>query len=151
MATKELFVIAFDLGGVIFSKHNDNRFFKKNYLETELSFGIYTLITKLSKDPSIKLIIISKAFPKNAQRSKEILDLYKLTEHFNSIIFCEDNASKYPIAKAMKVDLMIDDKPEVLEPFYESILTFLYNSESSSRLRGVISMLRAPLKPEGKK
>jgi hypothetical protein len=145
MATKELFVIAFDLGGVIFARHNDNRFFKKNYLETELSFGIYTLITDLSKDPTIKLIIISKAFPKNAKRSKEILDLYKLTEHFNSIIFCEDNASKYPIAKAMKVDLMIDDKPEVLEPFHVSIPTFLYNSESSSRLRGVISMLRAPV------
>ena len=66
METKELFVIAFDLGGVIFAKHNDNRFFKKNYLETELSFGIYTLIIELSKDPSIKLIIISKAFPKYA-------------------------------------------------------------------------------------
>ena len=48
MATKELFVIAFDLGGVIFARHNDNRFFKENYLETELSFGIYTLITDLS-------------------------------------------------------------------------------------------------------
>ena len=145
MATKELFVIAFDLGGVIFARHNDNRFFKKNYLETTLNPGIYTLITKLSKDPTNKLIVISKAFPKNAKRSKEILDLYNLTEHFNSIIFCEDNASKYPIAKAMKVDLMIDDKPEVLEPFHESIPTFLYNSESSSRLRGVISMLRAPV------
>ena len=87
MATKELFVIAFDLGGVIFARHNDNRFFKKNYLETTLNPGIYTLITELSKDPFIKLIIISKAFPKNAQRSKEILDLYNLTKHFNSIIF----------------------------------------------------------------
>ena len=29
MATKELFVIAFDLGGVIFARHNDNRFLKR--------------------------------------------------------------------------------------------------------------------------
>ena len=143
--SKELFTIAFDLGGVIFARHNDNRFFRKNYLETTLTEGIYNLIVKLSKDPTNKLIIISKAFPKNAKRSREILDLYNLTEYFNSIIFCEDNFSKFPIAKAMGVDLMIDDKPEVLELFHESIPTFLYNSESSSRLGGVISMLRAPL------
>ena len=142
METKELFVIAFDLGGVIFTKHNDNRFFKKNYLETELSFGIYTLIIELSKDPSIKLIIISKAFPKNAKRSKEILDLYRLTEHFNSIIFCEDNASKYPIAKAMKAKIMIDDKPEVLAHFDSSIHRFLFNNETRHRLSQTIEKIK---------
>ena len=142
METKELFVIAFDLGGVIFAKHKDNRFFKKNYLETELSFGIYTLIIELSKDPSIKLIIISKAFPKNAKRSKEILDLYRLTEHFNSIIFCEDNASKYPIAKAMKAKIMIDDKPEVLSHFDSSIHRFLFNDESRHRLSQTIEKIK---------
>ena len=142
MATKELFVIAFDLGGVIFARHNDNRFFKKNYLETTLNPGIYTLITKLSKDPTNKLIVISKAFPKNAKRSKEILDLYNLTEHFNSIIFCEDNASKYPIAKAMKAKIMIDDKPEVLAHFDSSIHRFLFNNETRHRLSQTIEKIK---------
>jgi len=142
MATKELFVIAFDLGGVIFASNNDNRFFKKNYLDTELTLGIYSLITRLSKDPTNKLIIISKAFPKNAKRSKEILDLYNLTEHFNSIIFCEDNASKYPIAKAMKAKIMIDDKPEVLTYFDSSIHRFLFNNESRHRLSQTIEKIK---------
>ena len=142
MATKELFVIAFDLGGVIFASNNDNRFFKKNYLDTELTPGIYSLITRLSKDPTNKLIIISKAFPKNAKRSKEILDLYNLTEHFNSIIFCEDNASKYPIAKAMKAKIMIDDKPEVLTYFDSSIHRFLFNDESRHRLSQTIEKIK---------
>ena len=87
-------------------------FSKKNYLDMELTPGIYSLITRLSNDPTNKLIIISKAFLRMPKG--EILDLYNLTEHFNSVIFCEDNASKYPIAKAMEVDIMIDDKPEVL-------------------------------------
>ena len=142
MATKELFVIAFDLGGVIFASNNDNRFFKKNYLDTELTLGIYSLITRLSKDPTNKLIIISKAFPKNAKRSKEILDLYNLTEHFNSIIFCEDNASKYPIAKAMKAKIMIDDKPEVLAHFDSSIHRFLFNDETRHRLSQTIEKIK---------
>ena len=48
--SKKLFTVAFDLGGVIFAKHNDNRFFKKNYLETNLSKGIYNVIISLIKD-----------------------------------------------------------------------------------------------------
>ncbi len=140
--SKKLFIVAFDLGGVIFARHNDNRFFKKNYLETTLSEGIYDIITSLSKDPKIKLIVISKAFPPNAKRSKEILDVYNLTEYFNSIIFCEENSAKYHIAKAMSVDLMIDDKLEVLEPFDNSISTFLYNESTSGQLMSVISNLR---------
>ncbi len=147
MATKELFVIAFDVGGVIFASNNDSRIFKKNYLDMELTPGIYSLITRLSKDPTNKLIIISKAFPKNAKRSKEILDLYNLTEHFNSVIFCEDNASKYPIAQAMKVDIMIDDKPEVLTQFDSSICRFLFNDETMHRLSQTIENLKVSHKP----
>ncbi len=140
--SKKLFTIAFDLGGVIFAKHNDNRFFKKNYLETNLSVGIYDVIISLSKDPTNKLIIISKAFPPNAKRSKEILDMYDLTQYFNSVIFCEENSAKYHIAKAMNVDLMIDDKLEVLDPFDSSISTFLYNDSTSGQLMSVIYNLR---------
>ena len=30
-------VIAFDLGGVIFSNHNDTNIFSQNYMETEIT------------------------------------------------------------------------------------------------------------------
>ena len=65
----KLFTIAFDLGGVIFSV--DNNIFLDNYIETELTEGIYDLLIHLSKKSNIKLIIISKAFPNNAKKSKQ--------------------------------------------------------------------------------
>lgn len=138
--SKKLFTIAFDLGGVIFEASNDNRFFKRNYLETTLSDGMYDLIVSLSQEPTIKLIVISKAFPPNAKKSKEILNMYGLTDCFNSIIFCEENSAKYPIAKALSVDLMIDDKEEVLAPFDSP--TFLYNASTKHLLRACIANLR---------
>ena len=124
--SKELFTIAFDLGGVIFSTLNDTNIFSKNYLETELIPGIYDIILELHKNDKNKLIIISKAYPNNAKKSKEILNMYGLDSYFNSIIFCEKNDSKAHIAKAMDVDVMIDDKECVLEKFDKSIKTILF-------------------------
>ena len=79
--SKELFTIAFDLGGVIFATSNDTNIFSKNYLETELIPGIYDVILKLNKNEKNKLIIISKAYPNNAKKSREILKkiIYKKT------------------------------------------------------------------------
>ena len=127
-----LFTIAFDLGGVIFS--SDNNIFLNNYLETELTAGIYDLIVYLNKIENIKLIIISKAFPNNAKKSREILKLYGLDEIFNSIIFCENNKQKSEIAKAMNVNVMIDDKKEVLDYFDKSIKTILFNPSKIKQL-----------------
>jgi|TARA_Y100000816_G_scaffold268937_1_gene231500 FMN phosphatase YigB (HAD superfamily) len=122
----KLLTIAFDLGGVIFSV--DNNIFADNYIETELTEGIYDLLMYLHKKTNVKLIVISKAFPNNAKKSKEILKMYGLDDIFNSIIFCEFNSKKALIAKAMDVNIMIDDKKEVLECFDKSIKTILFDS-----------------------
>ena len=124
---KKLYTIAFDLGGVVFSKDND--IFSDRYLETELTPGIYDVLVYLSKIERVKLIVISKAYPTNAKKSREILKLYGIDELFNSIIFCENNESKAEIAKAMKVNLMIDDKKEVLDRFDSSIKTIHFQSQ----------------------
>jgi 5'(3')-deoxyribonucleotidase len=66
--------------------------------------------------------------------------MYGLDCYFNSIIFCEKNESKSHIAKAMDVDIMIDDKESVLENFDKSIKTILFKeSEINSLLRKIIS------------
>ena len=132
----KLFTIAFDLGGVIFSV--DNNIFLDNYIETELTEGIYDLLIHLSKKSNIKLIIISKAFHNNAKKSKEILKLYGLDDIFNSIIFCEFNSQKAEIAKAMNVNIMIDDKKEVLDYFDKSIKTILFYPSKISHLYNLI-------------
>ena len=131
---KKLFTIAFDLGGVIFSNTNDNIIFTNKYLDTTLTPGIFNVIKDLSSEESNKLIIISKAYPNNAKKSMEILKMYGLDDYFNSIIFCEDNQDKFPIAKAMKVNVMIDDNAEVLKVFDKTIKTILFTENKTNTI-----------------
>jgi len=131
---KKLKTIAFDLGGVIFQANNDTNIFSANYLETPIQPEMFHILEELSKNKYNKLIIISKAYPTNAQKSKEILKIYRLDEYFNSIIFCEKNEDKAPIAEAMRVDIMIDDKEEVLGEFPDSIKTILFKEEDVGSL-----------------
>ena len=126
---KKLKVVAFDLGGVVFSRSNDTNIFSQNYLETELTPGIWFVIDALSENKNIKLIVISKAFPRNARKSRELLKKYELDSKFNSIIFCEEISEKAVIAQAMKVDVMIDDRQDVLNYFPEGIKTILFNPD----------------------
>ena len=127
--TKKFRVIAFDLGGVIFSTRNDTNIFSQNYIETELNPGISDIIRTLHRDKKNKLIIISKAFPNNARKSKEILSYNDIDHLFNSIIFCEEISEKAEIAQAMKVDVMIDDRQDVLNFFPEGIKTILFKPD----------------------
>lgn len=122
-------VIAFDLGGVVFSSHNDTNIFSQNYIETEINPGISDIIHTLHRDKKNKLIIISKAFQNNARKSREILSYNDLDFLFNSIIFCEHISEKADIAKAMKVDVMIDDRQDVLNFFPEGIKTILFRPD----------------------
>ena len=131
---KKLKTIAFDLGGVIFQSSNDINIFCENYLDTLIQSEMFHILEELSKNKYNKLIIISKAFPNNAKKSKEILKIYRLDEYFNSIIFCERNEDKAPIAAAMRVDIMIDDKEEVLREFPDSIKTILFKEEEAGSL-----------------
>ena len=135
---KNVVTIAFDLGGVVFSCDND--IFSNNYLETELTPGMYDLIMHLSK-LNLKLIVISKAFPNNAKKSKEILKMYGLDDVFNSIIFCERNESKADIAKAMRVNVMIDDKKEVLNRFDSCIKTVHFDPSRVHELYDIATTL----------
>jgi FMN phosphatase YigB (HAD superfamily) len=80
----------------------------------------------LSQDKYNKLIIISKAFPNNARKSKELLKIHGIDDYFNSIIFCERREDKAKIAEAMRVNIMIDDTEEVLSYFPDTIRTVLY-------------------------
>ena len=132
--SKKLKTIAFDLGGVIFQSSNDTNIFSDNYLDTTIQPEMFQILEELSKNKYHKLIIISKAFPNNAKKSKEILKLYRLDEYFNSIIFCEKNEDKAKIAEAMRVDIMIDDKEEVLKEFPSSIKTILFKEKEAATL-----------------
>ena len=53
---------------------------------------------------------------------------------FNSIIFCEHISEKAIIAQAMKVNVMIDDRQDVLNFFPEGIKTILFNPDEIDTL-----------------
>ena len=135
---KKLLTIAFDLGGVIFAASNDNNIFSENYLKTALNPGISDIIRELSQDRNNKLIIVSKAYPNNARKSKEVLKHHGLDDYFNSIIFCEKRESKFPICQAMNVDVMIDDREDVLSHFDSSIKTILFTTDITQSLINLI-------------
>tara|TARA_B100001093_G_scaffold509630_1_gene574026 strand:- start:1145 stop:1543 length:399 start_codon:yes stop_codon:yes gene_type:complete len=122
----KLNVIAFDLGGVLFEANNDTNIFSENYIQTPIDAYILSVIRHLSQDKYNKLIIISKAFPNNARKSKELLKIHGIDDYFNSIIFCERREDKAKIAEAMRVNIMIDDTEEVLSHFPDTIRTILY-------------------------
>lgn len=59
--------------------------------------------------------------------------MYGLDDMFNSIIFCE-NESKADIAKAMGVNVMIDDKKDVLDRFDPCIKTVHFDPSRVHKL-----------------
>lgn len=132
--SKEIKTIAFDLGGVIFQESNDTNIFSNNYLDITIQPNMFHILEELNKKKYIKLIIISKAFPNNAKKSKEILKNYRLDDYFNSIIFTEKNENKAKIAQAMDVNIMIDDKEEVLKHFPDNIKTILFKENDVDKL-----------------
>ena len=130
-----IYTVAFDIGGVIFDSNNDTNIFSKNYKNISLVEGIYDVIMYLYKKENYKLIIISKAYPNNAFKSKEILKLYGLDDMFNSIIFCENKKDKVKIAQAMNVKVMIDDRQEILDTFKNTgIKTILFTKNNIDKL-----------------
>jgi len=132
---KSIYTVAFDIGGVIFDSNNDTNIFSKNYKNISLVEGIYDVIKYLSEKDNYKLIIISKAYPNNAFKSKEILKMYGLDDRFNSIIFCENKNDKVKIAQAMNVNIMIDDRQEILDTFKKTgIKTILFTKKNIDTL-----------------
>ena len=132
---KSIYTVAFDIGGVIFDSNNDTNIFSKNYKNISLVEGIHDVIKYLYEKDNYKLIIISKAYPNNAFKSKEILKMYGLDDMFNSIIFCENKNDKVKIAQAMNVNIMIDDRQEILDTFKKTgIKTILFTKNNIDTL-----------------
>ncbi|CAF3513609.1 unnamed protein product [Rotaria socialis] len=108
MSAHLITVIACDIGGVIKDHTNDESI--ENSVKS---------IIKLSASASNRVIFISKYKENYQQKTKAWLDKYNLS-HI-TVYYCLEYEDKIKIATDNKVNVMIDDRMQVLRTFPSSI------------------------------
>ncbi|CAF0952604.1 unnamed protein product [Didymodactylos carnosus] len=116
MSTSPVTVIACDIGGVLRNQQNDEPI--ENALDS---------IRKLSENKSIRIILISKCKERYAEKSNTWLKTNNLS-HIETY-FCLEYEEKVKIATDNKVNVMIDDRMQVLRNFPSSIIKIWFCSD----------------------
>ena len=116
MAARPITVIACDIGGVV-----------KNHLTDEPIEGAVESLIKLSENPSNVVIFISKC--KDSYKPKTTMWLEKHNLSHIKLFYCLEYGEKVPIAKDNSVDVMIDDRMQVLQCFPSSIIKIWFCSD----------------------
>lgn len=124
--------IGIDIGGVILGgSENSLRvpIFEDTYLSTKSVPGAFMAVYELL-ETSFEVSLISKCSPFIAGRTMEILDhldFFNLTGFDEKdIYFVRKYTDKVIIAKALGIDIFIDDNPKNLIPMQDSIETILF-------------------------
>jgi uncharacterized HAD superfamily protein len=115
-------IIACDIGGVV-----------KNLTTDDAIDDAIVSVLKLAEKNTI--IFISKCKKLYEEKTKLWLIANKL-DHFK-IYFCEDYEGKIKIAEKEKVEIMIDDKIQVLVTFPKSILKIWFCNDQQ-KINGTI-------------
>ena len=116
MAARPITVIACDIGGVI-----------KNHLTDEPIEDAVESLIKLSENPSNVVIFISKCRDSYEQKTTMWLKKHNLS-HIKAF-YCLDYEEKVPIANDNNVNVMIDDRMQVLRNFPSSIIKIWFCSD----------------------
>ncbi|CAF1171135.1 unnamed protein product [Adineta steineri] len=116
MSAQPITVIACDIGGVIKDHRTDEPV--ENAIES---------IIQLSQDPSNRLIFISKCKDNFKNKSNEWLKTHNLS-HINTY-YCIEYGEKVQIAHDHHVNVMIDDRMNVLSTFPSSIIKIWFCSD----------------------
>lgn len=111
-------VIACDIGGVIKNQVNDQ----------PIENAVESIIT-LSQNSLNRIIFISKCKESYQQKSGTWLEKYNLS-HIKAY-YCLEYDEKIKIAEDNKVDIMIDDKMQVLRTFPSSVIKIWFCSDSN--------------------
>ncbi|CAF4027135.1 unnamed protein product [Adineta steineri] len=116
MSAQPITVIACDIGGVIKDHRTDEPV--ENAIES---------IIQLSQDPSNRLIFISKCKDNFKNKSNEWLKKHNLS-HIDTY-YCIEYGEKVQIAHDHHVNIMIDDRMNVLSTFPPSIIKIWFCSD----------------------
>jgi len=112
--------IGIDIGGVIIDRSNDaedTSLFGDNYLNAKPLDGAFASIKELAGVPT-EIHLVSKCGERVQKRSLEWLkhnDFYGMTGVLpERVHFCRERHEKRGICEELKLDVMIDDRLEVL-------------------------------------
>lgn len=109
MSARPITVIACDIGGVVKNQLNDEPI--ENAIES---------LIKLSEDKSNQVIFISKCKDSYKEKTNTWLEKYNLS-HIK-MYYCLEYEEKVKIATDNNVNVMIDDRMQVLRHFPSSII-----------------------------
>ena len=116
MSARSTTVIACDIGGVI----------RDQVTDAPIEDAVQALI-RLSKDETNTVILISKCKEHYKQKSKLWLEEHNLS-HLRAL-YCLEYGEKVKIAHDNQVNMMIDDRMQVLSTFPPSIIKIWFCSD----------------------
>jgi hypothetical protein len=117
MSAHPITVIACDIGGVIRIVLNDEPI--ENAVES---------VIKLAENPSDRVIFISRCKDRYKQRSNMFLEKHNLS-HIPTY-YCLEYGDKIKIANDNHVNIMIDDRMQILSTFPPSIIKIWFCSDT---------------------
>jgi len=108
--------IGVDIGGVIMAADNDRLFFSDNFLMTKQEdYAFFSIL--LMRLAGHELFFISKAAPKNVERTRLWLDAHDFFDRTgtesDNLVFCKERHQKVQIASLLELDVMIDDRIDI--------------------------------------
>ena len=109
MATRPAIVIGCDIGGVV-----------KNHTNDEPFEGAIESVTRLSEDSSVRFIFISKCRDHYQEKTTNWLQQYNLS-HIEKH-YCLEYEEKVKICHDNGVNVMIDDRMQVLRNFPDTVI-----------------------------
>lgn len=125
--------IGIDIGNVIIGgEGQDTSFFTDNYLSTPEVPGAIDSIVAL-KEAGHEISLISKCGDEVRNKSLWWLD-YKEFWSKTGLVDCEDvyfvyhRMDKFPVARALRLDVFIDDRQDIIDDMYPIIEAILFRS-----------------------
>lgn len=122
--------IGIDIGNVIIGGNGEDTFFADNYLSTPEVEGAFDSIQKLVSDGH-EVFLISKCGAKVESRTNDWLkfwEFYTRTGVKPFPYYVRHRMDKAPVARALKLDLFIDDRDDIIVSMHQLRYAILFKS-----------------------
>lgn len=125
--------IGIDIGNVIIGGDNDMKFFTDDFLSVPAVPLAFWSVMLLNMVENTQTFFISKAGPKNVEKTRLWLDSYGFWERTgsdpDSLVFCKKLEQKAPIAKLLELDVFVDDRVDICQMMAQQRITAIqFNS-----------------------
>jgi hypothetical protein len=141
----EALKIGIDIGNVIIGGDGEDTFFTEKFLDTPQVDGAFHSI-KAIVDAGHAVYLISKCGTEVQAKTWDWLDHFKFFEKTgvsaSKVYFVHHRMDKQPVAKALSLDVFIDDRRDILQSMALMLYPILFESwettNQSLRYNGII-------------